>query len=257
MIGPTLYKLTIENYTRGQWGCDPEELLPDWAPKRIEIRDDVDDRLFRDEYQGVPKLGYTFLCNRMIVHDNIAVNLGVKIDRAVARDLMDNFEIVLCSAPIDEIIYDHSELPYRGANFLFDFDLDFKIKWEDDKYGTINYNTHGPNNALRKIHFGVIYDQLHSYGSDYYGPIALQLPSSEGKFYPVLTEQSVAKFGFVLGDCCGKNIIPFGRLGSFKYLNMDEAIHTSMQIVDLAETWNKRSPFERKEKWLDIYRRYK
>ncbi|KKL74890.1 hypothetical protein LCGC14_2060350, partial [marine sediment metagenome] len=96
MIGPTLYSLTVENYTRSQWGCDPEMLLPDWAPKRIEIRDDDDDRLFRDEYQGVPKLGYTFLCSRITAHKNINVFLNIHIDTSMIRKLMDKYDIVLC-----------------------------------------------------------------------------------------------------------------------------------------------------------------
>lgn len=244
MIGPTLYELTVENYTRGQWGCEPEELLPNWAPKRIEIRGDGDDRLFRDEYQGVPKLGYSYMCSQIIKHTNITYTSSYHISAPMARKLMDDFDIVLCSGPIDEIIGGNIELPYRGAGFIFDFDIKKEIKWEDEKYGTINFNTGDP---LRKINFGVIHDQYPL------GPVAVQIPSPEGKFYPVITNMALGNFDRLLDICCRWNFIPFGRLGGFKYLNMDEAIHTAMEVAMLAKHWCSLHPSKRKAEWLKIY----
>lgn len=242
MIGPTLYKLTVENYTRQQWGREPEELPFDLVPGRIEIRDNYDDRLFCNEFQGVPKLGYTNLCINIIKNKKIRLINNFSTSVFVFQFLSRVYDMVLCSAPVDEVLHGQSTLKYRGATFNFDFDLNCASRWEDERYGTINFSE-GP--ALRKINFGVIYDQD--------GPIVTQFPSKERKYYPINVAKYNDRFNSILNDCCDINLIPFGRLGSFRYLNMDTAILTAMEVAVLAESWNELNKYQRKEKWLDIF----
>lgn len=242
IIGPTLYKLTVENYTRQQWGREPEELPFDLVPGRIEIRDNYDDRLFCNEFQGVPKLGYTNLCINIIKNKKIRLINNFTNNVGSLKFLLRVYDVVLCSAPIDKAFYGRSTLKYRGAVFNFDFDLNCASRWEDERYGTINFSE---GLALRKINFGVIY------GQD--GPIATQFSSKKGEFYPINVAKYYNRFDSILNDCCDINLIPFGRLGSFRYLNMDAAVLTAMEVAVLAESWNELNKYQRKEKWLDIF----
>lgn len=223
MIGPTLYKLIIHNYTLHQWGINPEYLSPDWAPKRIEVRvekNKVEDKyLFRDKFQGMPKRGYTEMCFNMVNHGNIVVEFCRKLS---FRDKTFNCDLILCSAPIDTFLYKKTMLPYRGAKFIFNFH-GIGIPWENSEMGTINFSQ-GP--ILRKMNFGVIHKS-----DPKKAPRAIQLPSSRGKFYAVQTKKSTADHRIIVREALRKGIVPFGRLGAFKYLNMDEAIKTSMELA--------------------------
>lgn len=242
MIGPTLYNLIIYNYTKNQWGVEPKELEASWAPKRIEIREDFDDRLFRDQYQGLPIHGYTIMCRRMIDHPNINLSTNFCIDAHKIDSICKSYDLVMSSAPLDEII-DYRILPYRGAQFLFDFDLNQRIQWELLDCGTINFSRGA---ALRKINYGI----MHQMSS---GPIAIQVGEGVGRYYPVHTKKGLEAFSDLLDEVCRTNIIPIGRLGSFRYLDMDQAIFTAMKISTWANGWLAHEPGVRRQLWLKIF----
>lgn len=258
MIGTTLYELMIYGYTKNQWGVEPSELFAEWAPKRIEIRDDDDDRLFRDEYQGVPREGYSSLCHAMLESSsNISLTLGLEVNNSL-YSILHSYDIVLCSAPLDEILYCKKILPYRGSTFVFDHDINDKFHWENYKYGTINFSN---QNVLRKMNFGVIYNKIE--GEDFFlhedmiqkfhGPICLQIGSDNGRMYPMPVVDSGRVFKELLHEAVHSDIIPIGRLGSFKYLNLDEAVLTSVNAALLVTKWKNMSIDNKVKEWIKIY----
>ena len=64
-IGIDFYKIFIEGYTKKQWGVDPEK-LPSSIIKRIPIRYTFDDNYYLDQFQGIPKYGYTYIFERLL-----------------------------------------------------------------------------------------------------------------------------------------------------------------------------------------------
>ena len=249
MVGPTLYKLFVKNYTATQWGIDPKEMLADWAPNRIEIRNDDDIRLFRNEKQGIPIQGYTSLVNEMLNHSNITYVPNYKVDSINIYRIKEQHDIVICSAPVDDILHGNPSLPYRGGFFVYDWELDAKdIYWENDKFGTINYSK---GRVLRKMNFGIIHQLGNSEGT-----VAFQYGDGSGRLYPILTKESKMRFHYLLNEAIIEDIIPFGRLGSFTYLDMDDAIYTAMQVVDLVEDWKSLLPWKKGSEWLKIFGGY-
>lgn len=104
----------IRPYTKKMWDKDIEELDPSIL-QRVPIRDDMNELYFpNDEYQFMPKDGYTVMFENILIHENIMVNLGVNYD----KDLNEEFDFIFNSMPIDQYFgYCHGELPYRSIKF--------------------------------------------------------------------------------------------------------------------------------------------
>ena len=104
----------IRPYTKKMWDKDIEELDPSIL-SRVPIRDDMNELYFpNDEYQMMPKYGYTAIFENIFDHDNIDVKLGVEYDKA--SNIF--FDFIFNSMPIDQYFdYVHGELPYRSIKF--------------------------------------------------------------------------------------------------------------------------------------------
>lgn len=113
-VGEELYRLFFKNYTKKQWDRYPEELDKS-VISRIPVRLNRDSRYFTDQYQGIPKYGYTKLFENMLHHDNIKVMLGV--DYEEIRDWLE-VEHTFYSGTIDGYYhYRLGRLPYRSIRF--------------------------------------------------------------------------------------------------------------------------------------------
>jgi len=219
IFGETLYRLFIENYSKKMWEI-PLELLPvSMGIKRVEFSNEQDNRLFGFEWQGVPVEGYTSFLEKMIEGIEIKLN-NSNFDKNI-------HDMVLYSGPIDSL-FDHycGELKYRGLRFDYFIDE----KWENVSYGTINLPDHPY--YIRKANFNVIHQQESELGLVQY-----QEPISGPKMYPLGTEPENSKFNQYLKKCCETNIIPIGRLGCYKYLDMDESIKFSLRISKIVENY--------------------
>src|SRR3569832_447371 len=74
-VGRELYEKFFKNYTRKQWGMDPSELDAAVAA-RVPTRTNRDDRYFTDQYQAMPKHGYTKMFENMLDSDRITIALN-------------------------------------------------------------------------------------------------------------------------------------------------------------------------------------
>ncbi len=231
LVGRTLYNMYIYNYTTKMWGIEPKELDVDWAISRVELRES-NSELFKGQWQGLPVNGYTKFFEKMIANIPVEYN-KTKINNS-------DHDIVLFSGKIDELHrYEFGILPYRSLRF------DYKLNesWEDENYGTINLPQHPI--YIRKTNFNVLYKQKTSYQCiQYQEPIPpddTNLP-----MYPISTSENLALFNKYLKEACNSDkIIPIGRLGLYKYLDMDKAVSLSMDMVPLIEKWNVFSPEKR------------
>jgi len=235
IFGRTLYGYFVKNYTVKMWGVDPKELTAEWAQKRLELREDDSEGLFKDEWQGLPCHGYSFLLERMIDGIHVMVNT-TSFDPA-------GYDVVILSAPIDHAMdFKFGRLQYRGLRFDYSKDEE----WEDDDYGTINLPQHP--RYIRKCNFKILHKQKSSHSLvQYQEPVAADEKSVP--MYPVNTEENNRIFDRYLKKVCAtKNICPIGRLGLFKYLNMDKAVEVAFDMVAIIESCSEITSEERYKK---------
>lgn len=229
-VGKDLYEKMFKKYTIKQWDKQPKDLDP-IILSRIPVRNNFDDRYFTDKYQFQPVNGFTKLFEKMIDHENITVLKNT--DFFSIRDSLGDFEKLFYSGPIDQFfnyIDGHHKLEYRSLKFKFEtHDKEFF-----QKNSVINY----PNNYkfTRIVEFKHITGQKHSKTT-----IAREYPTWEGEpYYPVLTHKNrllYKKFQKLSQDF--KNVYFIGRLGEFRYINMDEAFSRALHLFESLESYGK------------------
>lgn len=216
----------FENYTVKQWGLKPEELDPS-VTARIPVYISRDDRYFQDEYQALPRLGYTEMFRRMLAHPNIKLFLKTKYSD-VADQIQ--YERMIYSGPIDEYFnYIHGPLPYRSLRF------DFRHETMEGFYQDapqVNY----PNNHLftRVVEYKRMNPQLHSgttLGYEYPEP---HEPGVNTPYYPIPREENRVLYERYLKETeklKGK-VLFAGRLADYKYYNMDQAVGRALKVFE-------------------------
>ncbi|MDB5446029.1 MAG: glf, partial [Phenylobacterium sp.] len=113
-VGRELYEKFFRGYTRKQWGLDPSELDKS-VTARVPTRTNRDDRYFTDEFQFMPKAGYTAMFKRMLDHPLIDVRVGT--DFAEVRDVRPRRGLIWTGA-VDEFFgFRFGKLPYRSLRF--------------------------------------------------------------------------------------------------------------------------------------------
>lgn len=118
IMGETLYKLFIRDYTVKQWGTDPKNLSASFAPKRIDLRYDGDTRLFKDKWQAFPTNGWTSVIDGLLTKYPISIVMGK--DAKESDIQWENFDAVIVTAPLDEFM-GKSGLPWRGVRVEHEF----------------------------------------------------------------------------------------------------------------------------------------
>lgn len=230
VFGKTLYKLYIYNYTRKMWGSEPKELTSSWVINRIGLKS-YDSELFEGEWQGLPIEGYTKLLENMV--ENIPIEYNCK-------SFNNNNDVVLFSGRIDELYrYKFGVLAYRSL----EFENKLNEEWENLDFGTINLPQHPI--FIRKANFNVLYQQDNQESLiQYQKPVPIDCFNDP--MYPINTRENIElAFQYLKEACKSEKIIPVGRLGLYKYLDMDKAISLSMDMIYLIEEWKKIKPNER------------
>jgi len=243
IFGETLYQYYIKNYSMKMWGMDPKKLTAEWVPKRLELREKEDESYFGSEWQGLPKNGYTFLINQII--KGIPVKLNTFIHNP------EDYDIVVSSAPLDDIMQlKFGKLEYRSLKF------DYKINeiWESQYMGTINLPQHPK--YIRKCNFKIPHKQKSPQNW-----IQYQEPAATNKdnlpMYPISTKENQYLFNRYLKEVCKtKNICPIGRLGLYKYLDMDKVIEIAFDMLPIIENYLNSSPEERYNNINEIRNKY-
>nr|WP_319490929.1 UDP-galactopyranose mutase [uncultured Desulfobacter sp.] len=222
-MGRTIYDTFFKNYTKKQWGVSARELSPE-VTQRIPIRMNRDERFFTDPYQGIPAKGYTAMFNRMLDHKNIEIITG-KSFQDVKESL--DYDQLIYTGPIDEYFdYKYGHLPYRGIRFEFKtLDKEFHqpvavVNYPNDyKYTRITEFKHMTLQNHSKTSFCFEYPETGRAQKD--APV----PS-----YPILNAKSLQQYTNYFNQSAKIKVIFMGRLGRFKYSNMDNCIK---QAVDL------------------------
>lgn len=217
-VGKELYEKFFKGYTKKQWGLDPSELDASVAA-RVPSRTNKDNRYFTDSFQAMPKGGYTRMFQNMLNHPNIHLMLNTDFEE-IRKEV--EYKTLIYSGPIDQFFnYRFGKLPYRSIQFKFETHDEPTFQ----STGTINY----PNDHLytRITEFKYLTGQRHDKTT-----IVYEYPVAEGDpYYPVPrpeNQELYRKYQALAAET--PNTFFAGRLGTYKYYNMDQVVGQSLAL---------------------------
>lgn len=222
-IGPDLYRLLIRDYTIKQWKKDPKELPIDII-KRIPIRFTFDENYYNDKYQGIPIEGYTSIIEQLLKGTDVHLNTDYFTDRARYNRLATK---IIYTGPIDEYFdYEYGELEYRTNNF------ETQILDMEDFQGNaaINYcdMDHPYTRIIEHKHFLKIKDNKKTIITKDY---PIEWSKDKTPMYPINDAKNDKIYSqYKQLSFLEKNVIFGGRLGTYKYLDMDQVINSALVL---------------------------
>lgn len=223
LVGRDVYEKLIKGYTEKQWGRDCRE-LPAFIIKRLPLRFVYDNNYFNDRYQGIPIGGYTAIIEKML--EGIDVRTGTDYFDFI-RDNKDIARKTIFTGMIDEYYgYCYGPLQYRSVRF------------ETEVLDCENYQGNAVVNYTdREVPYTRIIEHKHfEFGKQPKTVISREY-SSEWKqgmepYYPVNNEENNALYEKYreLADK-ESNVIFGGRLGQYKYYDMDKVIAAALECA--------------------------
>lgn len=214
-------------YTAKQWGPFAAELDAS-VQARVKPRWSYDTRYFQDTFQVMPADGYAALFARMLAHPDITVRLGTSWQalQATAPELSVFARGVIFTGPIDQFFaYRLGRLPYRSARFEF---VTLRTVSQVLPAPVVNH----PDADVpytRVAEFTQITGQRHPHTT-----LAFEYPTADGDpYWPVLTPGSrTAADGYrQLAAAEAPSVHFCGRLGTFRYLNMDQVVAQALKLA--------------------------
>lgn len=226
-VGPDLYEAFFKGYTLKQWGCDPTE-LPASILKRLPVRFNYDDNYFFHKYQGMPENGYTVMVERILDHPGITVHLETPVTRAVAAE----HDQVFYSGPIDGWFdYKLGRLGYRTLDFE-------RFSYQGDYQGCAVMNYGDVEVPWTRITEHKHFSPWESHeGSVLYREFSRACGPDDIPYYPIrqVAEKSMLA-DYVALAREETNVTFVGRLGTYRYLDMDVTIR---EALDCGRLWLK------------------
>lgn len=222
-VGRELYEAFFRHYTRKQWGRDPSE-LPASILKRLPVRFNYDDNYFSHPYQGIPRDGYTALVERMLEVAGVAVHLETRFDPARKGE----FDHIFYSGPIDAWFgYPYGRLGYRT--------LDFEIVREQGDYqgnAVINYcDLAVPFTRISEHKHFAPWEQHDA--TVCYREFSRECAEGDIPYYPIRLAAERAQLADYLSRAAQEENVTFaGRLGTYRYLDMDVTIKEALETAD-------------------------
>jgi UDP-galactopyranose mutase len=211
-VGRELYEKFFRGYTRKQWGLDPSELDKS-VTARVPTRTNRDDRYFGDEYQFMPKHGYTRMFERMLDHPNI--NVMTQTEYEDVKDVVP-YRRVIYTGPIDEFFdYRFGKLPYRSLHFRH---VMLDKEWHQP-VAVVNYPQ--TNDYTRVTEYKHLTGQIHPKTA-----LTYEFPSSTGDpYYPIPKAENQELYKrYERLALVTPHVWFVGRLATYRYHNMDQIV---------------------------------
>lgn len=223
LVGRDIYEKLVKCYTEKQWGRDCRE-LPAFIIKRLPVRMTYDNNYFNDLYQGIPMGGYTQIVEKMLEGIEVRLNTDYLKHREELDAIADR---IVYTGPIDAFYdYCYGNLEYRSVRFETE-ELDMP-NYQGN--AVVNYNDHDyPWTRIIEHKFFEFGTQPTTIISREYS--AEWKPGDE-PYYPVNNEKNSALYAEYkkLADQEEK-VIFGGRLGEYRYYDMDKVILAVLDIV--------------------------
>lgn len=221
LVGRDIYETLIKGYTEKQWGKSAKD-LPSFIIKRIPLRFEYDNNYFNDKYQGIPIDGYTKIIERMLDGIEVVLNEDFLKNKGKYSRIA---KFIIYSGPIDEYYnYCFGELEYRSLKF---------------KTERINKQAYQNNAVVNYTEFDIPYTRIieHKFfqieNEDVlnlpFTIISKEYPNSykigEERYYAVNDDKNNNLYNKYKEKAeAEKNILFGGRLGNYKYFDMDDTI---------------------------------
>ena len=231
LVGTDVYEKLIKGYTEKQWGRDCKE-LPAFIIRRLPLRFTYDNNYFNDRYQGIPIGGYTQMVEKLL--DNIDVMLETDFF-TYRKEHPEMFKKVVYTGMIDEYFdYCYGHLEYRTVRFETE-------RLEEENHqgnAVVNYTEREVpyTRVIEHKHFAPEEEREHpkdftiisrEYSTDW-------KPGIE-PYYPVNDEKNSALYEqYAELAKKEKDVIFGGRLGQYKYYDMDKVIRAALDAVNEA-----------------------
>jgi UDP-galactopyranose mutase len=221
-LGRELYEAFFKGYTIKQWGIEPAA-LPSSILKRLPVRFTYNDNYYESRFQGLPKSGYTSIFEKLLDRANITLHLNTAFERAFAS----SYFHVFYSGPIDAWFgYTENRLSYRTLDFVIERHAgdyqgnpvmnycDLDVPWT-----RISEHKHfSPWEAHSQTIIYKEYSRLCERDDIPYYPIRLVADKSHLAHYVTLARAE-------------SNVTFIGRLGTYRYLDMDLTIAEALDVV--------------------------
>ena len=235
LVGTTVYEKLIKGYTEKQWGMPCTE-LPSFIIKRLPVRMIYDNNYFNDRYQGIPIGGYTQIIEKMLNGIDVKLNYDFFKHK---EELQNIAEKIVFTGQIDKYYdYKFGQLEYRSVRF------------ETEKLDIDNYQGNAVVNYTdREVPYTRIIEHKHFEQGKQLGNEVTEGPSvgktiiskeysdkwdaSKEPYYPINNERNnklYAKYENLAKE--DNKVIFGGRLGQYKYYDMDKVILEALKCVN-------------------------
>lgn len=224
LVGYDLYHCLVKGYTEKQWGMNANE-VPAFIIKRIPLRFTYDNNYFNDPYQGIPIGGYNLLIEKLLHGIDIKLDVDFLNNKQMFEGLANK---ILYTGCIDEFYnYSQGRLDYRSLRFETEV-------LEIDNYqgnAAVNYTE-------RAIPYTRIIEHKHfEYGQQKGTVITKEYPAvytgRNEPYYPINTVHNNSIYNNYQNISSQNRQYMFGgRLGSYKYYDMDDAILAALDLAN-------------------------
>ena len=213
-------------YSEKMWGIKLEDLSPDII-NRVPIRNDDNEYYFpNDEFQLIPKYGYSHFISKLLDHQNINVFKNTSFERSMEN----KYDFVFNSMPIDEYYnFKYGKLDYRSIKF---HSIDFP---SPKLLPTVTVNFTNNSKFTRMTEW----KNLPEHGvNDNFTTITYEEPCSfeennNMRYYPVKDLKGINKVLYQkYKSIKNPNVEFIGRLGLYSYLDMDQCINIALKVSD-------------------------
>ena len=233
LVGKTIYEKLVKGYTEKQWGKRAIE-LPSFIIKRLPVRFVYDNNYFNDIYQGIPIGGYTKIIEKMLKGIEVRLNCDFFEHR---KELQNIAEKIIFTGPIDKYYnYQFGELEYRSLRF------------ETEELDVENYQG---NAVVNYTEYEVPYTRIIEHKHFEYGTSLGKIAEGQVATKTIITREYPEQWKqgkepyYTMNDKKNTNlyskykeladkdykVIFGGRLGQYKYFDMDKVILEVLNLV--------------------------
>lgn len=233
-----LYEKDFCLYAAKQWGVSPKNLDPDIF-KRVPIRFSYNENYFLDEFQVMPANSFTDFFRKLLDHSNITVKLNQDARALIKLNTVENqifindnkFEGTLVyTGALDELLdYKYGRLPYRSLRFEWiteavDSFQPAPVVAYPQAAGYTRITEYKKLPVQRA-------NEITSYAVEYSTPYD---PETDAEpYYPILNDENLELYNKYKTDAKKiPNLIVCGRLGDYRYYNMDQTLERALDICD-------------------------
>ena len=225
LVGRDVYEILIKGYTEKQWGRDCKD-LPASIIRRLPFRLTFDNNYFNDRYQGIPEHGYTYMISKMLEGSDIQLETDFckeeRYYRTVAKD-------IVYTGALDELFdYEYGALEYRSLEF------------RNELYNLENVQGVAVMNYTeRNIPYTRTIEHKHFvFGQQKKSILTFEYPKDwrvgDDPYYPINDDNNQSKYkSYAERAKNEKNLYVGGRLGEYRYYDMQDTIASAFKLVDM------------------------